>query len=63
MAFVFSFWYIVMALLVGGIVASLVVFIRMDKQDKVLIDQFIKEASAQQPEAKVEAAAEETKTN
>ena len=63
MAFVFSFWYIVMALLVAGIAAALVVFIRMDKQDKVLIDQFVKEASAQQPEAKVEAPVEETKTN
>ena len=52
MAFVFSFWYIVMALLVAGITACMIVFVKMDQKDRVLIEEFIK---AQQPvEEKVE---------
>lgn len=51
MEFVFSFWYIIMILLVLGIVACLVVFFMMDKKDRVLIDNFIKESTANsQPE-------------
>ena len=46
MTFVFTFWYFVMILLVGGVAASLVVFFKMDKKDKVLIEEFIKEAHA-----------------
>ena len=46
MEFVFSFWYIIMILLVLGIVACLVVFFMMDKKDRVLIDNFIKESTA-----------------
>lgn len=45
MEFVFSFWYIIMILLVLGIVACLVVFFMMDKKDRVLIDNFIKEST------------------
>lgn len=52
MAVVFSFWYIIAILLVAGIVAAMVVFFKMDKKDKILIDEFIK---SQQP-------AEEVKT-
>ena len=48
MAFVFSFWYFVMIALVAGIAACLVIFFRMDKQDKVLIEKFIAEAEAGQ---------------
>ncbi|MBO5954502.1 MAG: hypothetical protein J6Q13_00860 [Clostridia bacterium] len=43
MAFVFSFWYIIALILVAGIVASVVVFLKMDKKDKVLIEEFIKQ--------------------
>ena len=43
MAFVFSFWYIVALILVAGIIASIVVFLKMDKKDKVLIEEFIKQ--------------------
>lgn len=58
MSFVFSFWYIVMILLVAGIAACLVVFFKMDKKDRVLIDEFIKEAqkpAEQKEENKVNA--------
>jgi len=53
MAFVYTFWYIVMILLVAGIVACLTVFFKMDKKDKVLIDEFIKQ-SAQPNDANAE---------
>ena len=42
MEFVFSVWYIVAAVLVVGIIACLVVFFKMDKEDRVLVDEFIK---------------------
>ena len=61
MTFVFTFWYFVMILLVGGIVASLLVFFKMDKKDKVLIDEFIKEAQAAQQEQPANEQAEEVK--
>ena len=62
MSFVFSFWYIVMLLLVAGIVACLVVFFKMDKKDKVLIENFIKESTEEQPTAE-EVKPEESKSN
>lgn len=51
MSFVFSIWYIVAAVLVAGIVACFVVFLKMDKKDRILIDEFIK---AQQPAEEVQ---------
>lgn len=67
MAFVFSVWYIIAILLVAGITACFVVFFKMDKKDRVLIDEFIK---AQQPveenkaeEAKEAVSTEESKSN
>ena len=45
MAFVYSNWYIVMALLVVGIIALVTTFILMDKKDVKLIDEFIKASS------------------
>lgn len=63
MAFVFSSWYIVMLLLVAGIAACLVVFFKMDKKDKVIIDQFVKDSAASQEEKEPEAKVEETKSN
>lgn len=48
MAFVFSFWYFVMIALVAGVAACLVIFFRMDKQDKVMIEKFISEAQNNQ---------------
>jgi len=63
MEFVFSVWYFIAIALVAGIVACLVVFIKMDKKDKALIDKFIKEAEVQ-GEVKEESAPEtENKNN
>ena len=52
MAFVFSVWYFVMIALVAGIVASLLVFFKMDKKDRVMIDEFVKNAQVQTEPAK-----------
>ena len=57
MAFVFSFWYIVMAMLAVGVVACIMVFFNMDKKDKEIIDNFVKE-SANQPATSEEPAIE-----
>ena len=58
MAFVFTAWYFVMVALAAGIAACVVIFFKMDKQDRVMIDQFIKDAQAQQ-EQPAEAVVEE----
>lgn len=67
MAFVFSFWYIIMIVLVAGIAACLVVFFQMDKKDRVLIEEFVKASEVKpQEEIKQEEAKEikeETKSN
>ena len=59
MAFVFSPWYFVMIVLVIGIVACLFVFFKMDKQDKVLIKNFLAENQKQE----VEVPSNETTSN
>ena len=51
MAFAFTSWYFVILALVAGIVASLIIFLKMDKKDKALIDEFVKE---NQPKEEVE---------
>ena len=61
MAFVFSWWYIVMAVLVVGIVACMVVFFRMDKKDTLLIKEFIQDS--QKPASEAAQKAEEPKAN
>ena len=72
MTFVFSFWYIVLILLVIGVVLSIVFFIRMDKKDEVLINDFVKnstepakesvkENKVENEEIKVEETTEENK--
>lgn len=63
MSFVFSYWIIVAAVLLVGIVACFIIFFKMDRKDRVLIDEFIK---AQQPEestAEENVVTEETKEN
>ena len=42
MKFVYSNWYIVMAVLLVLIIGSIVAFILMDKKDKELIKDFVK---------------------
>ena len=54
MSFVFSFWYIVALVLVAGVAACLFVFFKMDKQDKVLIKEFIESNSSTEEVAKTE---------
>jgi len=46
MTFVYSNWYIVMAVLIVAIVALIVTFILMDKKDRVLINEFVKSMQA-----------------
>ena len=41
MTFVYSNWYIVMAILLVAIVSLIVIFVLMDKKDKVLIKEFV----------------------
>ena len=50
MKFVSSPWYFVIALCVVAIIALIVVFSKMDKKDRDLINNIVKDASAQ-PEA------------
>lgn len=45
MYFVYSNWYIVIALLLVAIIALIVTFILMDKKDKHLIEEFIKNST------------------
>lgn len=45
MAFVWSFWYIVVAVLAIGIIACIVCFVMMDKKDKLIISDFVKKNS------------------
>lgn len=61
MTFVFSFWYIILALLIAGVVASILIFIKMDQKDRVLIDNFIKESTAEEKKEEVEKETPETK--
>ena len=42
MAIVWSNWYIVMAVLAIGVIACIVVFVLMDKKDKLIISDFVK---------------------
>lgn len=52
MAFVYSNWYIVMALLVVAIAALVTIFIMMDKKDRVMIENFINSATTEKEEPK-----------
>ena len=55
MRFVFSGWIIVLIVLVLAIAGAVVAFVMMDKKDKVIINDFLKEAQAgqEQPAAEV----------
>lgn len=59
MVFVFSFWYIVIAICVAAIVACVVFLFKMDKKDRVLINQFVESAN----ESSTETAKEEVKVD
>lgn len=49
MFFVWSWWYIVIAVCLAGIVALAVVVMKMNKKDVELIDAFQKENEVEQP--------------
>ena len=55
MRFVFSGWIIVLIVLVLAIAGAVAAFIMMDKKDKSIINNFLKEAQAgeAQPQAEV----------
>jgi len=59
MTFVYSHWYIVMAVLLIAIVALIVTFVLMDKKDKVLIDEFVKSMQTEPVAEKSEQPAED----
>ena len=41
MYFVYSSWYIVMAILLVGIIGLIVAFVMMDKKDRTIIQEFV----------------------
>lgn len=64
MSFVFTFWYFVIIALVAAIAACLLIFFKMDKKDRVMIDEFIKNSQVQneaQPVAEENKEVEENK--
>lgn len=67
MKFVYSNWYIVVAILLVLIVASIVTFVLMDKKDRQLIQDFVNknkvESAPAEPKAEpvAETVTEETK--
>ena len=64
MTFVFTSWYFVIIALIAGIVACAVFFFKMNKQDGVMIDRFIKENQPSEQtveEKQTEVVAEEKK--
>ena len=54
MTFVFSVWFIVAAILLVGAVACIVVFFKMDKKDRQLLDKFVKEQTEQADQSETE---------
>ena len=49
MYFVYTSWYIVLALLVVAIAALITLIVMMDKKDKVIIEEFAKSNEAPEP--------------
>ena len=47
MYFVYTNWYIVMAILVVAIIGLIVTFILMDKKDRALIQEFVENSQSQ----------------
>ncbi len=60
MYFVYSNWYIVMAVLLVAIIALVVTFIMMDKKDKVLIEEFVKNSTSEETQSSDETVVKET---
>lgn len=47
MYFVYTNWYIVMAILVVAIIGLIITFILMDKKDRALIQEFVENSQSQ----------------
>ena len=54
MTFVFSVWFIIAAILLVGVVACMVVFFKMDKKDRQILDKFVKEQTEQANQGETE---------
>ncbi len=61
MAFVYSNWYIVLAILIACFIAAVVVYILMDRKDKEIIDEFVKSVEQENKKAVEEVKAVEDK--
>lgn len=48
MYFVYSSWYIVMAILLVGIIGLIVAFVMMDKKDRTIIQEFVNNSGSVQ---------------
>ena len=55
MTFVYTSWYIVLAILALAIVGLVVAFVMMDKKDKLIIKEFMNQANASAEKQSVEA--------
>lgn len=60
MYFVYTNWYIVMAILVVAIIGLIVTFILMDKKDRALIQEFVENSQSQVVAEKENDSAEES---
>ena len=58
MFFVWSWWYLVIALLISGIVAMAVVLVKMNKKDIQIIEDFQKENAVEEAPTENSTAAE-----
>ena len=59
MTFVFTSWYFVMLMLLAGIIACVVVCVMMDKKDRQIIKNFVKQNEKQPEEVKDQPVVEE----
>ena len=55
MTFVFTSWYVVLAVLLVAVIGCIVAFVLMDKKDKVIINEFVNEANKGSQKQEVEA--------
>lgn len=60
MYFVYTNWYIVMAILVVAIIGLIITFILMDKKDRALIQEFVENSQSQVVAEKENDSAEES---
>lgn len=59
MMFVFSYWYIVLAVLAVGIGAAVFFLVKMDKKDNKMLAEFVESAKQEEVKAETTKVAEE----